>query len=332
MDILVLGGTGFLSSAVVAELQQAEHRVTILTRGRRPVPQGVAAITADRHDLPRLLQELEGRPFDAVVDCICFTAEDAQADLRAFAGRVGHFFMISTDFVYGRHRVLPADEDTPPLALNGYGRQKGEAEAVLQQAWREEGFPVTILRAPHIMGAGGHLGTGSLQGRDPALLDRLEQGAPIILIDGGQLLIQPVVHRDVGRAVAAALGKEPTLGQAYNVAGPDCVTTRAYYDLVAATLGIEEVDYLSLPAPLYVQSAPEKAPFTLHRMYSVDKLERDTGYRPDTTLQHAVFETVDWLQEHDAAAPYEESARDRETAALCRAFEHSLVDVLRETC
>jgi nucleoside-diphosphate-sugar epimerase len=311
-----------LSSAIVQELSSAGHSVTVFTRGNRPVPEGVKAIAGDRTDIDSFARALEGRPFDAVIDCICYTPRDVYADLRAFSGRIQRLVMISTDFVYGKFRRQPMDEDTPTNALNEYGRQKAAAEDVLLTAHREEGFPVTILRPPHIMGAGGQLGSGSLPGRDPMLLDRLQQGAPIVLLDGGALLVQPVVHRDVGQACAAVLSAEAAIGQVYNCAGPDIVTTREYYDLIAATLGIEDPEYLSLPSEEYVRAFPEKAPFATHRTYSVDRLYRDTGYRPATTLPHAVFEMVDWLQANDAAQPYVESDQDVQLAALCRAFSN----------
>ena len=148
MKVLVIGGSGFLSSAVVTESLQAGHEVTIYTRGQRPVPEGVKAITGDRKQVDAFVGAMAGRPFDAVMDCICFTAQDAQADLRAFAGRIGHLVVISTDFVYGPQRTLPMDEETPRVALSQYGRDKAAAEDVLLGASDSERFPVSILRPP----------------------------------------------------------------------------------------------------------------------------------------------------------------------------------------
>ncbi len=328
MTVLVIGGTGYVSGAVVEELRAAGHQVTLFTRGERPVPEGVSAIRGDRRDDASFPLHFEGRPFDAVIDCICYHVRDAHSLLRAFGGRVGQVVMISTDFVYGPHRRLPMDEDTPTTALSQYGRNKAAAEDLLLRAFQEERFPATILRPPHVMGAGGHLGTGSLHGRDPQLLDRLLRSEPVVLLDSGALLIQPVFHRDVGRACCAVLGKPATLGQAYNVAGPDCVTTLAYYELVAATLGITDVEYLSLPATDYVAAFPDRAPFAQHRTYCVDKLARDTGYRPATEIRHAIFEMVDWLQAAGRAEPFSESEGDAQVIALCRAFRDEMARVL----
>ena len=325
MKTLVIGGSGFLSGAVVRQLQEAGHDVTAFTRGQRPLPDGVKALHGDRHDRDAFVQAFEGRPFDAVVDCIAFTPADAYSDLRAFAGRIGHLVMISTDFVYGPYRTLPMDEETATQALNDYGRNKVATEEAFLTAWREESFPVSILRPPHILGPGSHLGSGSLQGRDPSLLERLEAGGPMMLLDGGQLLIQPVHKDDVGRACAAVLAHGGTTrGEVYNCAGPDRATTRAYYDLISAAIGAAAVEYLSLPAEEYVHAFPEKAPFAQHRVYSVEKLVRDTGYRPSTTLAHSLFETIDWLQASGASQPCVPSERDENLAMLDRAYREEL--------
>ena len=63
-------------------------------------------------------------------------------------------------------------------------------------------------------------------------------------------------------------------------AGPDRLTTREYYDLVAATVGVERPDYLSLPADIYVETFPERAPFAQHRTYSIEKLAADVSDAP----------------------------------------------------
>jgi nucleoside-diphosphate-sugar epimerase len=328
VKLLVLGGSGFLSRVVAEEAVAAGHTVSVVTRGNRPLPEGVTALRGDRKDPESLLPLLEGRPFDAVVDCLCYNPSDAELSLRAFSGRVQRYVMISTDFVYGTQRTLPMDEDTPTKALSEYGRHKAACEEILFAAHQAEGFPATVLRPPHIMGAGGQLGTGSLQGRDPMLLDRLRRYVPIPLLEGGQLLIQPVVHRDIAKACFAVINADAAVGKAYNVAGPDCVTTREYYQLVAATIGVEYPEYFSFPSIVYMLAYPERSPFTHHRAYSTDRLARDTGYRPQTTLAHAIFEMVDWLQASGEAKPYVETPQDQAVYALFDAYFKELRKVL----
>jgi nucleoside-diphosphate-sugar epimerase len=327
MNILVIGGTGFLSAAVVRQLGAAGHEVTIFTRGQRPAPEGVRRITGDRNDHEGFAARLRGSRFDAVVDCICYRPEDAQADARAFSESGAHLVMISTDFVYGAERTLPMNEETPRQALSRYGRDKALCEDLLFAAGREGRLPVTVLRPPHIMGAGGQLGSGSLQGRDPMLLDRIRRRIPLILLDGGALLVQPVVHDDVGRACAAVAGRESTFGEAYNVAGPDAVTSRRYYEIISTALG-EPLAVHSLPAAVYAAAFPEKAPFAHHRTYDVCKLERDSGFLPATDVNYAIFSMIDWLEANQAALPYRPDPVDQAAMELCARFEREAGGVL----
>lgn len=329
MNVLVVGGTGYLSSAVVRQLRGAGHDVTIFTRGQRPAPAGVEVITGDRADAGGFVQRFSAARYDAVIDCICYRPEEAEADARAFGGSGAHLVMISTDFVYGPERTLPMDEETPRKAMSTYGRNKVQCEDALLGACRAGKLAVTVLRPPHIMGPGGQLGGGSLQGRDPMLLDRLRRRVPLVLLDGGSLLVQPVVHDDIGRACAAVLGREATFGEAYNVAGPDVVTVRGYYEVIARALGGPLLVH-SLPATVYAAAWPEKAPFAYHRTYDVSKLERDTGYRPATDFPYAVFSMMDWLQANQEDRPYEPSALDAASLELCSGFEAAAGRLLSE--
>src|SRR3954449_3511196 len=122
MRLLVIGGTGFLSGAVVREALAAGHRVTIVTRGHRPAPPGVEALVADRGDPVTVAAVLAGHEFDAAIDCIGFRKVDAQQDLDLLPRCTQRLVFISTDFVYGGEpRRLPLAEDAPTSALNEYG-------------------------------------------------------------------------------------------------------------------------------------------------------------------------------------------------------------------
>jgi nucleoside-diphosphate-sugar epimerase len=307
--LLIIGGTGFLSGTFAREACQAGHAVTTLTRGRRPVSPGVEALVADRSETPAVAAALGERSFDAVIDCIGFRLEDAAQDLRLFAGRAAHLVFISTDFVYGGEpRRLPLLEDSPTQALNAYGRNKRECEELLLREGPARGLSVTILRPPHILGAGSQLGTGSLQGRDPMLLSRLRQGAPVVLLDGGALLIQPVAATDVARAALAAVctrdrDSARATAAVYNVAGPDAVTTRGYYERVAQIVR-GELHVLSLPSSLWVAARPERAPFAQHRVYSTAALTRNTGFQPSVSLDSMLRETIEALERSGATTAY----------------------------
>jgi nucleoside-diphosphate-sugar epimerase len=148
------------------------------------------------------------------------------------------------------------------------------------------------------MGAGKELGSGTVQGRDARLLERLRAGDPdgITLLAEGQLLIQPVWNREVGACIAHIAGDERAFGQVFNCAGPDCVTTRRYYQLIADRLGVP-LNAGSLDVRAYLERWPERAPFARHRIYDMRKLTAVTGYRPRFPLWQAIAETATWMEQ-----------------------------------
>lgn len=297
-EALVIGGAGFLGTGIVQELQRAGWAVTSLGRGRKrnTVP-GVGFISADRAAPGALRAALEGRRFDLVVDCALYQRPEAEDAVATFAGQAGHYVFISTDFVYAPdiEGPFPIAESAPKEQERPYGTGKLACEAVLALAWEAQELPCTTLRPPHIMGAGKELGSGTVQGRDPALLDHLRGGTDVTLLAEGQLLIQPVLHREVGTCIAHLAGNERAFGQVFNCTGPDGVTTRRYYQTIADRLGVP-LRAGSMDVREYLTRWPERAPFARHRIYDLSHLRERTGYAPRWALSDAIAETVDWME------------------------------------
>ena len=305
MNVLVIGGTGFLSGAVVAECLSAGHSVTILTRGKgnRPAPPpNVSVLTADRSDKIALQNAFHNRTFDLIIDCVLFKPADAQSAAEVFQNKTACYVFISSDFVYGgQPRQFPLDEQTPRFALSAYGADKAACEDVLLGAWHTSQFPVVILRPPHIMGRGSLLGTGSWEGRDKWLLWKLQNKRPVLLLDSGELLIQPVHKTDIARAALACAARvNQTRGRAYNIAGPNCVTTRHYYEVVCrdADLPPDNLNVVSLPTSVYLAAYPDRAPFAQNRAYCTAALLKDAGFAPSVSLQTSIAEVVAEYQEN----------------------------------
>ena len=298
---LVIGGAGFLGTGIVRELLAAGWHVTALGRGNKPLlVDGVPYLRVDRAVPGALAQAAQGQAYDLVVDCAAYKEEDAAGAIDAFSGRTGHYVFISTDFVYSPRieGPCPSAEDAPKEESRPYGLGKLACEARLARAWAEARFPASTLRPPHIMGAGKELGSGTVQGRDARLLERLRAGDAdgVTLLSEGQLLIQPVWNREVGACIAHIARDERTFGQVFNCAGPDCVTTRRYYQLIADRLGVP-LRAGTLDVRSYLERWPERAPFARHRIYDLRRLAEATGYRPQFRLAEAVAETVAWMEQ-----------------------------------
>ena len=99
--ILIVGGSGFLSGTLARTAVARGHKVWTVTRGQRPLPDGVTSLIADRHDSGRFEQLVAGAGthWDLVVDCIGFLPADVQQGIAVFRDRARHLMFVSTDFV-----------------------------------------------------------------------------------------------------------------------------------------------------------------------------------------------------------------------------------------
>src|SRR3984957_17771878 len=149
MKVLFIGGTGIISTASTVLAASRCSDLTLLSRGQHAVdvPAGVKTLVADIND-PALVQKLERESFDAVVDWIAFTPADIERDLKLFRGRTRQYIFISSTSAYQKPQTHYLMTESTPLGNPywDYSRNKIACEERLMQAYREDGFPVTIVR------------------------------------------------------------------------------------------------------------------------------------------------------------------------------------------
>ena len=293
---LVIGGTGFVGTAVVEELGKVGWEVAALSRGQTASRLGdqVRLIEADRNNPEQFAETLAGETFDLVVDCGVKKRLDAEAAVRALLGRAGHYVWISTTSVYSPfQQSFPINEDGTKFPSLAYAAGKLECEEVLQAAWRESGFAATALRPPYIDGAGRNIGPDPCYGRSAELLRVMSKGEVVLLAEG-MLLIQPVWNREIGRCIAHIAGDEKTFGEVFNLSGATQVTIRQYYMLIAEKLGVE-LRFESKSISSFCEEFPNKICDAIsHRVFDLSKLTRVTGFEPTLGLAESICENVDW--------------------------------------
>jgi nucleoside-diphosphate-sugar epimerase len=299
---LIIGGSGFLGSAITAQLTEDGWETHVLSRGNKPVTQGSTVIQADRSVPEKLQAALEGRHYDLVVDCAGYKEPDAANTLHSLNGRCGHYVFISTDYVYASsmQTAFPITESAATQRDTAYAAGKLDCERLLLDAWDGGGFPATVLRPPHILGAGKELGSDQVLGRDTGLLAKIRSGEGLKLLIEGQMLIQPVWTREIARCIAHIAGMEQSFGHIFNCTGPDAVTAKRYYEIVAGLLGVE-LQFSSVPLHTFLQHNPNDVHHARHRIYDTSRLTQVTGYKPQLKLEDALKETLDWMLSKEGA-------------------------------
>lgn len=281
MNVLIIGGTGLISVGIVKHLLARRAKVTMYNRGERSgdIPAGVEQIRGDRNDVAAFTQAFADKRFDAVIDMICFNADQAEATVRAFSGRCEHLIFCSTVCTYGTKigsQVL-VDEDFPQEPISGYGRGKVECEQVMLRAHAKGAFKATIVRPSHTYGEGSPL-IDQLE-FDACSWDRIAKGQPVLVADDGIALWQSTHRDDCGKLFAYAAMNPKTYGQAYNGTRDEIMTWREYYRQVAEALGTT-AQLVSLPSDAIVKQDPARfgllADITrFHGAYSSAKAKRD---------------------------------------------------------
>lgn len=236
--ILFLGGNGIISGSVSREVLARGDELTHLTRGvgsTRPPIQGVRQLTGDAGDPASIRAALGDETFDVVVNFRAFVPAQVAADIEIFGGRTGQYVFISSASAYAKPvAALPIVESTPLRnPFWQYSRDKIAAEDLLVAAFREAGFPMTIVRPSHTYDGG----LVPLDGGWTAL-DRMRRGAPVVIHGDGTSLWTLTHARDFARAFVGLLGNPHALGSAIQITGDEVLTWDAIARLLGDALGV----------------------------------------------------------------------------------------------
>jgi nucleoside-diphosphate-sugar epimerase len=304
LRVVLVGGTGNISAGIVKALLRLGHEVAVFNRGRRAncLSPGVRVIIGDREQHEQFERQMQQEHFDAAIDMVCYTPEEAASTLRAFRG-VKHLIYCSTVCVYGVPLPrLPASEETPLCPITAYGRNKGRAEAVFLAAYQRGEVAVTIFRPAYIYSQ--QWVVLRQLGFDPNWLDRLRKGKPLLIAGDGQGLWSFCHGDDAGVAFAAAVGRAACFGQVYNLAYPEILTWQEYHERVAAALGVS-AHLVSLPAETILASPLEERAWMLatqtrwSQFYTITRLLQDIPeFSPQITLENGIRACIAELDRH----------------------------------
>ena len=310
MKILLIGGTGTISSAITRQLAEGGHELWLLNRGSRKdeVPASVKQVFCDINDEAAVLRQTGDQVFDAVCEFIGFLPSQVERDVRLFSGRTRQYVYISSASAYNKPAASHVITEGTALANPywEYSRNKIACEDLLMKAWREEGCPVTIVRPSHTYCERGvpvsvHGLKGSWQ-----VLKRMMEGKPVIVQGDGSSLWTLTWNEDFARGFIGLLGNPKAIGEAFQIMSDEQLTWNQIYECVGNALHITPKLY-HVSSDFLAAVAPKEYDFTGNLLgdksvtviFDCTKLKRAVpGFCATTRFDEGVRRCVDYLMSH----------------------------------
>lgn len=296
MRVVIVGGTGNISVSIVELLLQQGHEVTCFNRGQKGhVPDGANLIVGDRKNRAEFEATMQREKFDVAIDMICFNADDADSDIRAFAG-VEQFIQCSSVMSYGKPDVwLPVTEDHPIQPETPYGQGKAEADHAFMTAFFSDNFPATIIKPSTTHGP--IRGLFRQVSRDTQWIDRVRKGKPLTVCGDGRQITQFLHVKDAAPGFVGVIGKARCIGQIYNLVEANFTYWDVFHHTAMDVLG-QTVDLVGVPlADLLALGVPNTGTcenvYSWANYFSSEKIMRDVPeFRPQMTLKEAMIDII----------------------------------------
>jgi nucleoside-diphosphate-sugar epimerase len=254
MKVLFIGGTGTISTAISKRVLELGWELFLLNRGNRNKELGAAGklteISCDIRaedeaaiagKIKAALERSGAGRFDVVADFIAFTQDHVEKDYRIFGGICDQYFFISSASAYQKPLASYLITESTPLAnpFWQYSRNKIACEDFLLSKYRENGFPITIIRPSHTydersVPLGLHGKNGSWQ-----VVKRMLDGKPVIIHGDGTSLWTMTHNSDFAWAFTGLMGNIHAIGEAVQITSDETLNWNQIYEAIAGALGVE---------------------------------------------------------------------------------------------
>ena len=335
MKVLFIGGTGLISSASTRLAVERDIDLFILNRGTDPDrARGATTIAVDVHDEPAAERALAGQRFDAVVDWIAFTLEDVERDIRLFGKRADQFVFISSASAYQKPLVDWLIREDTPLAnpFWDYSQNKIACEERLMRAYREDGFPVTIVR-PSLTYGDTQIPLCVNSWTLPyTVVARMRAGKRVIVPGDGTSLWTITHNSDFAVGFVGLLGRRAAIGQAFNIMSDEVLTWDQIYRQTAAAAGVEaRIIHISsdfITACMPGETGSLTGDKSNSAVFDTTKLKRFVPeFCPVTPYAEGIRRTVAWF-DADPARRKVDAEMDADWDRLIDAYERGLANAV----
>lgn len=307
MRVLIIGGTGLISTAITNRLLSERADVVHLNRGKTPPRYTGGTVQEnhiDRHD-PSFPDALKANgPYDVVIDMCAYHPDDLRPALHSLPGVTKQYIFCSTVDVYGKPaKTLPITEEEPLTGHTEYARNKIACEELLMAA---DGFEKTVVRPSCTYGEGGMVihtfGWGSW------FLSRLEKGLPVVVFGDGTGIWTWCHVDDMAVAFTGACLNPAAYGQRFHAASDELLTWNASVATIAEALGAPAPQFVHIPIEVLHAWAPQASQiswdnFAWPNFYDNSKAATITGFRTTIPFAVGMKRTIEWLRRHRGFEP-----------------------------
>jgi nucleoside-diphosphate-sugar epimerase len=336
MKVLFVGGTGLISSACASLAVERGIEVFVLNRGSNPDrARGATQLVADLGDAAATEKALVGHRFDAVVDWIAFTPEDIERDLRLFRDRAEQYFFISSASAYKKPLSDWIIREDTPLAnpFWDYSQDKIACEERLLRAYREDGFPVTIIR-PSLTYGDTQIPLSMNSWELPfTVIARMRKGKPIIVPGDGTALWTITHNSDFARGLVGLLGRRQAIGHAFNIMSDEVLTWDEIYRQTAEAAGVE-ARFVHIASDFITTCIPDLTGTLIgdkagSAVFDTTKIKRFVpDFRTSTPYAEGIRRTVAWF-DADPARQHVDTEMDAGWDRLIEAYELGLANAVK---
>jgi nucleoside-diphosphate-sugar epimerase len=297
--LLIIGGNGIISSSVSRLAVKRGFDVTVVNRGvsaTRPPLESVRALVGDATDPASIGAAIGDESFDIVANFRSFLPSQVRADIELFTGRTGQYVYISSASAYQKPvSRLPITESTPLRnPYWQYSRDKIASEDVLVAAYRDDGFPATIVRPSHTYDAT----LIPIEGGWTSI-DRMRRGEPVVVHGDGTSLWTLTHARDFAVGFVGLLGNPLAIGDAFQITSDFVYPWDAIFRMLGAAAGVEP-ELVHIASESIAAGIPEWGPGLLgdksHSVIFDNSKVRAVvpEFNPTTTFAAGAREIIDW--------------------------------------
>lgn len=298
--ILIIGGTGVISSAVVAEALNRNIDVTIVTRGRRTIPAGVNSIVCDKNNYDKLSELLKDKRYDAVIDFLCYTVDELEKSFTFFSKYTDQYFFISSCAVYDKRQGGVLSEGAPKvLPMWDYSVNKWNAEQRLMQLAKDTKCAYTIIR-PAITYDNTRIpyGISPQYGYHWTLCARILAGKPIITWNNGENRTNMMRVEDLAVGLVGLIRNPKAFNEAFNICGDETPSFGEVLSVLEEYLH-KAISRVDIPSEFYAKQIPNRAGELIggrsnDAFNSNAKIkEAVSEFKQSVSLKDGMFETLD---------------------------------------